>query len=257
MPATKIPIAAFDLDGTLHRGNLVSQLCEQLCHCGYFNGLYAHQMINLFIERDQRVIPYRTYEEKLIKLLLVALRGKSQSQLQHHADQISQATRNRSYVFTRTLFDLVCTTHDCIAITGGLQETAESFAAHWGFNACFSSVLEVRDDHYTGRVVTTPIKDKSVAIKSRLKKQPHLTLNCSIGIGDTISDVTMLESTERQIAFNPDQGLTAWAKNVKWPIVIERKDMIYVLQCGTCLSYPIHEALKAVRSVLNDCRKIQ
>jgi len=170
------PIAAFDLDGTLHRGNLVSRLCEQLCRRGYFSGLYAQMMVDLFIKRDERQIPYRMYEQKLVNLMLVALRNKSQSELQQEANLVVADAIGQTFSFTQTLLRTLQRSHDCIAVTGGLRETAEDLALHWGFDACFSSILEVRDDLYTGGVVSAPVKDKGATVRDRAARTPGVTL---------------------------------------------------------------------------------
>ncbi|MGH3106097.1 MAG: hypothetical protein ACRDM3_02750, partial [Rubrobacteraceae bacterium] len=51
-----------------------------------------------------------------------------------------------------------------------------------------------------------------------------------VGMGDTLSDVGFLEMVETPIAFNPNRGLFEVARQWGWPIVVERKDVIYNLQ---------------------------
>ena len=251
------PLAAFDLDGTLYRGNLVSRLCEQLCRRGYFSGLFAQHMVDLFIKRDERQIPYRLYEQKLINLMLVALRNKSQSELQRMANFVVADAVGQTFGFTQTLLRVLQPSHDCIAVTGGLRETAEGLAGHWGFNACFSGILEVHNDLYTGRIMSTPVKDKGAAVRTRSQTASGVTLECSVGIGDALSDIALLEAVERPIAFNPDSGLAAWAKQKSWPIVLERKDVIYVLQHGACVHFAVNDAMDAVRCVTTECHQLQ
>lgn len=257
MTGMKRSIAAFDLDGTLYRGNLVSRLCEQLCRNGYFTGMYAAYMIDLFIKRDERQIPYRLYEQNLVNLLLAALRNKSQSELQHTANLIATEAVGQTFAFTETLLRVLRPTHDCIAVTGGLRETAENLAEHWGFNACYSSILEVHNDLYTGGVISAPVRDKGAAVKTRIQTAPNVTLEYSTAIGDAQSDIRMLEAVERPIVFNPDSALAARAKRERWPVVLERKDMIYVFQCGACTHFTISATLDAVRCVTMECRRLQ
>jgi phosphoserine phosphatase len=52
----------------------------------------------------------------------------------------------------------------------------------------------------------------------------------SIAIGDSESDIAMLELVERPIAFNPSKGLFKEAQKQGWPVVLERKNMIYELE---------------------------
>jgi phosphoserine phosphatase len=49
-------------------------------------------------------------------------------------------------------------------------------------------------------------------------------------MGDTLSDVGFLEMVQTPIAFNPNRSLFEVARRSNWPIVVERKDVVYNLQ---------------------------
>ena len=72
-------------------------------------------------------------------------------------------------------------------------------------------------------------------------------LEDSVGMGDTLSDVGFLEMVETPIAFNPNRGLFEVARQRGWPIVVERKDVIYNLQSRledrVLADDPVREAL--------------
>ena len=51
-----------------------------------------------------------------------------------------------------------------------------------------------------------------------------------VGMGDTLSDVGFLEMVSTPVAFNPNRDLLDVARERDWPIVVERKDVIYNLQ---------------------------
>ena len=55
-------------------------------------------------------------------------------------------------------------------------------------------------------------------------------LGGSVGMGDTLSDVGFLELVWTPIDFNPNRSLFEVARRRGWPIVVERKDVIYNLQ---------------------------
>ena len=52
----------------------------------------------------------------------------------------------------------------------------------------------------------------------------------SVGVGDSESDIPMLSTVERPIAFNPTRNLYEHAVEHAWPVVVERKNMIYKLE---------------------------
>jgi len=70
------------------------------------------------------------------------------------------------------------------------------------------------------------ISDKAKVLERAVQKE-GLTLEGSIGVGDTEGDITMLSKVEQPICFNPNQLLYNEAKKQGWKIVVERKDVIY------------------------------
>ncbi|MBU1028645.1 HAD-IB family phosphatase, partial [Patescibacteria group bacterium] len=224
------PIAAFDLDGTIFRGSLLDKLTERLCRTGFIPNVFAMHMVQLFIQQNERQIPYRLYEEKLVRLLLAALRGKKQSELIKIANLVMADAAGQTYSFTTTLLAQLRQTHDCIVVTAGMSETADDLAEYWGFQTCFSSVFEVKNGLYTGGVASTVAHDKGQTLKTRLTTANHTTLTGSIAIGDSRSDIPLLSEVEQPIAFNPDHELMNRAERERWPVVLEQKNVIYVLQ---------------------------
>lgn len=251
------PIAAFDLDGTMFRGSLLDKLTERLCRNGFIPNVFAMHMVQLFIQRNERQIPYRLYEEKLVRLLLAALRGKAQSELIQTANLVMADAAGQTYAFTTTLLAQLRQTHDCIAVTAGMQEITDDLAEYWGFSTCFSSIFEVKNGLYTGGVASTLVHDKGRALKTRLATTNYTTLTGSVAIGDSKSDIPLLSGVERPIVFNPDHELLNRAEQEHWPVVLERKDVIYILQCGTCVQFSIDDAAKAARLVTTECRQLQ
>jgi phosphoserine phosphatase len=66
-------------------------------------------------------------------------------------------------------------------------------------------------------------------IVARVIEDPNLTRSDSIGVGDTEGDISLLEAVEKPICFNPNKKLLDHAKRMGWPVVVERKDVIYHL----------------------------
>ena len=52
----------------------------------------------------------------------------------------------------------------------------------------------------------------------------------SVAVGDSASDVSMMELVELPIALNPEKKLYEHAKKRSWKIVLERKNMVYELE---------------------------
>ena len=67
------------------------------------------------------------------------------------------------------------------------------------------------------------------ALVQRAIKKEGLSFKNSIAIGDTESDISMLELVDEAIAFNPSKGLLRHARQHEWQVVIEQKDAVFEL----------------------------
>ena len=72
------------------------------------------------------------------------------------------------------------------------------------------------------------MQDKAKVLQRAVAKE-GLTLKDSYGVGDTESDIPLLKLVEHPVCFNPNQKLYTYAKHAGWPIVVERKDVVYKL----------------------------
>jgi len=66
-------------------------------------------------------------------------------------------------------------------------------------------------------------------VKRVFDNNPSLISKNSVAVGDTDGDISLLENVAKPICFNPKQVLYTYAKRMNWPVVVERKDMIYHL----------------------------
>ncbi|MEA3249373.1 MAG: HAD-IB family phosphatase [Patescibacteria group bacterium] len=256
-PAAERPIAAFDIDGTIYRGNSLTRLAQRLCERRFLPEGMAKLLFRFLFDRECREGAYRDNDRKIVNTLLMALRGKTVEELAPEVKLFIIEAQSHVHEFPLELLHALKPTHDSVAVTGGLRETAHGLTSEWGFDVCFASELEVRNGAYTGAVASTPVNDKSAAIRRWMSVNPGLTLKGSVGIGDTASDIPMLEMIETPIAFNPDSKLAEKAEMNRWPVVIERKDNIYVVHAGKSLRFSATEVRTAISHVLHALRSLR
>ena len=116
-----------------------------------------------------------------------------------------------------------------IAISGSPQEILDLFLSPLGFDRAWGTVLAQAQGRYTGEVLQDPFKNKRRVLEEFLE-DANVSLEGSVGVGDTLSDVGFLEMVQTPIAFNPNRSFFEVARERGWPIVVERKDVIYNLQ---------------------------
>jgi HAD superfamily phosphoserine phosphatase-like hydrolase len=251
--AARRPVALFDLDGTLYRSNSLVRFAQLLCERGKLPEGIVKLLLRLFLERKCREGSYREVDRKIIRTLLMGLRGRNIREFGHEIKLVLMETQQCVHEFPLELLHTLKNTHDSLIITGSMRDIAIRLASHWGFASCAASVLETDAETgaFTGRVKTTPVKDKSATVKKWLEQNSVLTLEGSVGIGDTRTDIPMLEMVRIPIAFNPDEELAHKAEMEQWTTVLERKGNIYVMNTGTYIRFSVSEAQFAVQQVLH------
>ena len=117
-----------------------------------------------------------------------------------------------------------------VAISQSPKTILDEFCAEYGFDKVYGRIYEIGPrDLFTGVVnEASLISDKAKVIDRVLEKE-GLTLEDSVGVGDTEGDIPLLESVATPICFNPNQKLYDHALKRGWQVVVERKDVIYTL----------------------------
>jgi HAD superfamily phosphoserine phosphatase-like hydrolase len=149
------------------------------------------------------------------------------------AEHIAEVHRDRVYRYTRNLVRLLKRRgYFLLAISHSPKYLVERLAKQWKFDKNYGVLLELdeRTGRFTGkRLHEDVIFDKAKVLRRAIEKE-RLTLRGSVGVGDTESDIPFLKMVERPICFNPNVALYRAAKRYGWPVVVERKDVIYEMQ---------------------------
>jgi HAD superfamily hydrolase (TIGR01490 family) len=224
------PLAVFDVDGTLFRRGLLPALTRRLVNEGVFPERVREELSRDYYAWVERRGSYETYDELVMELFLRELEGVSVAELQRCARAEVEAHGRRLHMYTRdTARRLKEAGYHLIAISGSPQEILDLFLKPLGFDRAWGTVLAQDEGRYTGEVLQDPFKNKRQVLEEFLE-EADVGLEGSVGVGDTLSDVGFLEMVRTPIAFNPNRSFFEVARQRGWPIVVERKDVIYNLQ---------------------------
>jgi phosphoserine phosphatase len=115
-----------------------------------------------------------------------------------------------------------------LAISNSPKEILDEFCKKFGFNKVYGRIREVdKRGKFTGKLLYLDLIVDKAKILTRAVEKENLTLRCSIGVGDTESDIPFLKMVSKPICFNPNKKLYDYARRAEWEIVVERKDVIY------------------------------
>ncbi len=220
--------AAFDIDGTLFRSGLYREVVGELIEIGALPAQLHDALADKHDAWRRRTHgrAFKEFEQLQVDLFEAELTKLKISDFERAAERVITKHRDNVYVYTRELAkSLKNEGYFLIAISGSQTELVAPFAEHYGFDAWIGQEYERGDEYFTGIAKKTH-KNKGPLLQSFIDKH-QLSLKDSVAIGDSAGDVDLLTIAEQPIAFNPGQDLIEIAMNNQWPIVVERKNVIY------------------------------
>ncbi|MDO8408133.1 MAG: HAD-IB family phosphatase, partial [bacterium] len=135
------------------------------------------------------------------------------------------------YRYTRDLIkDLKKKGYFLLAISHSPKFIVDGFGYETGFDKVYGTFYATgASGNFTGTIEDEDLIKNKAAVLTRAVRREGLTFEQSFAVGDSESDIGMLDMVETPIAFNPNSHLYTHAKRRGWKVVVERKDVIYEL----------------------------
>jgi len=228
----KQQFAVFDIDGTIARTSLLQQLVRVLVSRGKIGIGPANQIETMLHDFRQRIADddFGEYMKKAVDILFEAMPGgMTIEEYDEIIDVVVKMSLTHTYVYTRQLIKtLKRSNFFLIAISGSERRIVGTFSKALGFDAWVGQVEYITDSQkLTGQVKALgQPKDK---ILQALIQKFDLETRGSMAVGDTSTDIPLLDMVESPVVFNPNQALFKYAREKGWMTVVERKDMVYGL----------------------------
>ncbi len=237
MSDTSIPqpgrqVAFFDVDGTMFRSSLLIELVEALIKEEVFPAEARDVYLSDFNAWRDREGTYEVYIASVIDAYLTHIKGVHYGTFADVGRRVVSMQQRRVYRYTR---DLIAQLKDdgyfVVAISQSPKTVLDEFCRPYGFDKVYGRIYEIGpQDRFTGVVAEEHLIENKAYIVDRIfERHPELTRAGSIAVGDSDGDIPLLSSVEHPICFNPNKILYDHAKKHGWPVVVERKDVIYKL----------------------------
>lgn len=224
-------VAFFDIDGTVFRSSLLIELVETCIEDGIFPQDTQEHYKKEFTAWQHREGTYEAYIDAVVKTFMEYIRGVHYGAFAEIGRKVVLKEGKKTYRYTRDLIeDLKGKGYYLVAISQSPKTILDEFCASYGFDKVYGRIYEIGPrDLFTGVVTDEDfIKNKALVVDRVLERQ-GLNREGSIGVGDTEGDIPLLESVDMPICFNPNMKLFEYAKGKKWPVIVERKDVVYTI----------------------------
>ncbi len=224
----RLKLAVFDIDGTIFRKNLHFELIDELSWQGIFSKDARKTLVKVYANWLEHRGTYEEYRKKIVSIYEKELRGCSQKDIINASRKVADFNKDRVYIYAKNLIKKMRREKfKIIAISGSPIEIVNEYNKYLKFDEVFGSVYETDGKGiYTGKTIFEPVKHKGHLVGQYISEN-NLTLDNSVGIGDTESDISFLKMVKHPIAFNPNMNLERVARRKKWKIVVEKKDVVY------------------------------
>ena len=225
------PVAVFDIDGTVFRSSLLIDLVDRLVE----RGLMPADTREEYREEQSRWLDrkgdYESYIGAVVDTFGKRIKGLSFDEVSYIAGELIEERKDRVYRYTRDLVkELKKKDYFLLAVSHSPRFIVDGFGFESGFDKVYGTFYTTGpSDKFTGEIEDKDLIFNKAAVLQRAVRKENLTLENSVGVGDTEGDIPMLEMVTSPIAFNPNAKLYKHAKRRRWKIVVERKDVIYEL----------------------------
>lgn len=219
------PFLAYDIDGTAFKSSLLEKTIEEgidegLFQAEPFNAAYAHR--EQWQTSNNEGI-YQAYLSRLVGAFVTQIEGVQVERFEQITAKMIAKHSARKFAFTKSLLKATQRSHTPIAISGSPTIIVKPFVEELGTELVYGSNFDVEDGVFTGSAKS--VGDKAEILK-KLVEEGIVTQKGSIAVGDTKSDIPMLDYASRPIIFNASRTLTRHGKENGWIRVNEVKDQI-------------------------------
>lgn len=229
-----IPYIISDVDGTLIRWQLFHRLVEELVAQGLLPRIVTTRIQESLNRYKDREAPFKEFVDTAVAAYQAdgRLRGIRMDDLKLVARELIKKEGKRVHVFTRELLAVGKRNgFNTAFISGSPAQVVEELARFYGVDIWLGTEHPHENGVFTGGQAKEWVTDKKAAIR-HLQAEHGIRLNESVAIGDSESDIPMLEMVRWPIVFNPNAGLYHAACTHHWPVVVEKK-LVYMETFGS------------------------
>ncbi len=229
--------AFFDVDGTITREGLISELFRKMVRYELIDETkWQFEVKPAFTRWNRRVGDYDHYLQKMVDVYLDTVKNTDPKLISHIARKVVEQNYERVYTYTRDKLRWHQKQgHKVIAISGSPIELVREMAERYKMDDYKATVYEVGDDgFYSGHIIPMwDSRSKRAAVLEMADKY-DLDLNTCFAYGDTAGDYTMLDMVGNPFAINPTRELLSKISENgelrgRVSIIVERKDATYEL----------------------------
>lgn len=230
--------AFFDIDGTISREGLISEMFRKMIKYELIDdSKWYHEVEPAFIQWNKRLGDYDLYLQKMVDIYSETVKFTNPFHISYIAKKVIEQKGERVYTYSRERIKWHKDQgHVVIAISGSPVELVREMSKMYGMDDYKGTVYEIDSNGaaYSGKIIPMwDSRSKENAVLEMAEKH-LLDLSSSYAYGDTAGDFSMLKLVGNPYAINPTRELIAHILQDEYlkeavKVIVERKDVTYQL----------------------------
>ena len=208
-------LAIFDIDGVIYDGHVIFNSIQDQEKLGLIStGLWS-KILSLLDSYQKNKKNYKQVADEMLTEYAKYLKGKKYQDLVDHNYELFIKDKNKFFPYFGNLLIKLNEKYDIYFVTTNFQFTTEAVSKIFGVKNYLSSIAEVKNGIFTGKVGLSLSGNKGIVstLIDRYGKSG------SFAVGDSENDADMLDKVEFPYVMEPNEKLLNISKNKKWKIV--------------------------------------
>lgn len=205
-------LAFFDIDGVIYDGHTIFDQIQNQEERGILaKGTWNKILIEIEEYKSGRK-NYKQAADTMLKISALSIKGNSYKEMLDDTTNYMVRNKNKFFQYFAKTVPLLKKKYDIYFVTTNFQFMCEAICGIFGTKNYLSSIAEVKNGKFTGKVELSLGGNKGI-VKNLIKKYGK---KGSIAVGDSENDADMLNKVEYPFVFEPNEKLEKISKDSGW-----------------------------------------
>jgi HAD superfamily hydrolase (TIGR01490 family) len=212
-------ISICDIDNTLSEGFLVCRFAEHLFKKNIFDKNAFEEIQDALKRYTEGKIEYNKVADIILIAYARGLKGEDVKTVRAIGKEFIK-TNARLFSFSNELVSMLGKRGKVFAITGSPREVADYLTDVLPFTKVFATEIGIESEKFTGELITNlAVYNTKKKVLNDYLNDENLDLVNSVGIGDSVGDLAILEMVEKPMVINAKKEMLKTAKERGYEIV--------------------------------------
>lgn len=208
-------LAIFDIDGVIYDGHtILDQIQDQEIQGILPNGTWDRILSELGDYKSGKKT-YKEAADNMLEIYAKALVGRDYQEIVNDALQFFNSKKDKFFPYFEKTVPRIQDKYDIFFVSTNFQFVCEALGTIFGVKNYLSSIAEVKNGKFTGKVTLSLGGNKGVVADLVAKYGRE----DSFAVGDSENDIDMLEKVEFPFVMDPNEKMANIASDRNWQVV--------------------------------------